>query len=318
VIIAAGTTHGDRSSIRLSEQVVDHCEQEPGTVPEPAVPDTGCQVEAGDELGEVDRDTFLDGAGTVEDADVEGRSLSLFEGDEGSLTFEQRCTLVFLIKHRYISAEQHPAEWSTLIDAQVQLRSRLNDLFLDLHIDSHAQIAFKRQAVPEGDGRFPTLLHDIAHTREETILLIFLRQRFRSERADGADAVLIDRKELLDAVARFRPPDANDRSGDARKVENAIQSLQRSGILLKTADEQRLRLAPVIEVLLPLARLHELLDTLLGLNGTPGVNDTGGTSRATEPDSDPAEDPASDAIPGQDSGWFDATENGTDRLGERE
>ena len=112
---------------------------------------------------------------------------------------------------------------------------------------AHAQIAFKRQAVPEGDGRFPTLLHDIAHTREETILLIFLRQRFRSERADGADAVLIDREELLDAVTRFRPPDANDRSGDARKVENAILSLQRSGILLRTADEQRLRVAPVIE-----------------------------------------------------------------------
>src|SRR5229473_7022514 len=266
---AAETAYGDRSANQTSQQVIDHGEQEPVTVLEPTVLGPACELESGDEFGEDGSDAFVDGPGVVEDADVEGRSLSLFEGDEGFLTYEQRCALVFLIKHRYISAEQHPAEWRTLIDGQVQLRSRLNDLFLDLHIDLHAQIAFKRQAVPDSDGRFPTLLHDIAHTREETILLIFLRQRFRSERADGADAVLVDREELLDAVTRFRPPDANDRSGDARKVENAIVSLQRSGILLKTADEQRLRIAPVIEVLLPLPRLHELLDTLLTLNGTP-------------------------------------------------
>ena len=220
-----------------------------------------------------DDDVFVDLPGVVEDADVEGRSLSLFEGDEGSLSYEQRCALVFLLRHRYVSAEQHPAEWRTIVDARVQMRSRLNDMFLDLHVDARAQVAFKRQAVPDGDGRFPTLLHDIAHTREETILLIFLRQRFRSERADGADAVIVDRQELLDAVTRFRPRDANDQSGDARRVGNAIESLQRSGILLRTADEQRLHIAPVIEVLLPLPRLHQLLDTLLTLNGATPADD---------------------------------------------
>ena len=128
---AADTTYGDRSGMLMSQQVVDHGEQEPITVLEPTVPDPGCEIES----GEVSSNAFVDGPGVVEDADVEGSSLSLFEGDEGALTYEQRCTLVFLIKHRYISAEQHPAEWRTLIDAQVQLRSRLNDLFLDLHID---------------------------------------------------------------------------------------------------------------------------------------------------------------------------------------
>ncbi len=309
---AAETAYGDRSANQTPQQVIDHGEQEPVTVLEPTVRGPACELE----LGEDGSYAFVDGPGVVEDADVEGRSLSLFEGDEGFLTYEQRCALVFLIKHRYISAEQHPAEWRTLIDGQVQLRSRLNDLFLDLHIDLHAQIAFKRQAVPDSDGRFPTLLHDIAHTREETILLIFLRQRFRSERADGADAVLVDREELLDAVTRFRPPDANDRSGDARKVENAILSLQRSGILLKTADEQRLRIAPVIEVLLPLPRLHELLDTLLTLNGTATADDTDGADRAAEHDLDLAEAQAPPAGAGEDLGWLDAAADGTSTIGD--
>jgi hypothetical protein len=307
----AGTTHGDLSSMHLCQEVTDSGDQDQVTTPEPAAPDGTCETE----FGEVISDAFIDGPGVVEDGGIEGRSLSLFEGDEGSLTYEQRCALVFLLKHRYISAEQHPAEWRIVIDAQVLLRSRLNDMFLDLRIDPHAQIAFKRQAVPEGDSRFPTLLHDIAHTREETILLIFLRQRFRSERSDGADAVLVDREELLDAVTRFRPPDANDRSGDARRVENAIVSLQRSGMLIKTADEQRLRVAPVIEVLLPLPRLQELLDTLLTLNGQSPADDTRDAGQAAELDLDSAGAPA----PGTSHGanWLDAAQDDTRTTGQR-
>lgn len=247
----------------------DHTDtaEAPMSVPDPTTPDIDeLDGDLGDELDA--GQPFIDATAAVEDSDVAGRSLSLFEGDEGSLTFDQRRALVFILKHRYISAEENPAEWAVLLDAQIALRARLNDLFLDLHLDHDAQIAFKRQAVPEGDGRFPTLLHDIAHTREETILLVFLRERFRSERSGGSDAVYVDRDELLDTVERFRPPDANDRAGDSRRVENAITSLQRSGLLLKTNDEQRLRIAPVIEVLLPLPRLHELLNSLWTLNGT--------------------------------------------------
>lgn len=203
----------------------------------------------------------------TETGEVERSTLSLFEGDEGGLTLEQRKTLVSLLKHRYISAARQPIEWRTLLESQVLLQSRLNDMFLDLHIDRARQVAFKRQATPEGEGRFPTLLHDIAYTREETILLVFLRQRFRSERADGIDDVFIDREELLAQVGHFRPAHATDQFGDIRKTENALDSLRRAGILFKTADEHRFQVAPVIEVLLPLPRLAELLDWLLGENG---------------------------------------------------
>ncbi len=322
----AGATYGDRTISQPAQRLTDdYSEQKPMAVPEPVMTGLADDLDSDDldpddefdnEFDNAGSDAFISGPGVVEDVDVDGRSVSLFEGDEGTLTYGQRRTLVYLLKQRYISAEQNPAEWRTLIDAQVPLRSRLNDLFLDLHVDLHAQIAFKRQAVPEGDGRFPTLLHDIAHTREETILLIFLRQRFRSERADGTDAVLVDREELLDAVAHFRPPGANDRSGDARKVENAIVSLQRSDILLKTADEQRLRVAPVIEVLLPLQRLQELLDTLLTLNGQIPAADAGNRTLAAQLDFG-AEPTANSTSPGEDLGWIDSTDGDTDTTGRR-
>jgi hypothetical protein len=123
-------------------------------------------------------------------------------------------------------------------------------------------VAFKRQAQSDDATRFPTLLYDQAYTREETILLVLLRQRFRSERAGGGDDVLVDRDELLDHVAQFRPVHATDRSGDGRKAEAAIDNLRKARLLLKTADEHRLRVSPVIEVLLPLPRLAELLEWL--------------------------------------------------------
>jgi hypothetical protein len=229
----------------------------------------------GDDIGDVsDRGGIEFLGGSAGEADA--TSLALFDGDQGGLTFAQRKVLVSLLKHRYLSAARHPAEWRALIDSEQVLRSRLNDLFLDLHLDRDREVAFKRQAVPEGEVVFPTLLYDTAYSREETILLVFLRQRFRNERANGADDVLVDRDELLGQVGHFRPAHATDRSGDARKTEKAVESLRRAGILLKTSDEHRLKVSPVIEVLLPLPRLGELLDWLLGQNdsGPPDTADT--------------------------------------------
>jgi hypothetical protein len=205
--------------------------------------------------------------GTDED-DLETSTLSLFEGDEGRLSLDQRRTMVALMKNRYISAAQHPHEWRTLLADPVTFKSRLNDMFLDLHLDRHNGVAHKRQAVPEGGGRFPTLLHDLAHTREETILLVFLRHRYQSELNAGQDVVFVDRDDLVEHVTGFRPAHATDRSGDERKVANAIDALVKAKILLKTTDEARLRVSEVLPVLLPLPRLHELWEWLMAQNGT--------------------------------------------------
>ena len=200
---------------------------------------------------------------------AEPENFSLFEGDEGGLTIDQRKTLVLLMKHRYISAALQPAEWRILLRSQNLLKSRLNDVFLDLYIDLHYEIAFKRQAVAEGGDRFPTLLHDVSYSREETILLVLLRQRFRSERANGQDIVIVDRDNLVDNVSHFRPENATDRSGDARRAVAAVDSLAKARVLLKTSDPDRFRISAVIEVLLPVERLAELLEWLVAQNGDP-------------------------------------------------
>lgn len=191
---------------------------------------------------------------------VERSTVALFAGDEGGLSLAQRNCLVYLLKNRYLSRLIRPDLWDVLIEHQLLLRSRLNDLFLTLQVDPEGEVAFKRQAVPDNrTTRFPTLLYDTAYTREETVLLVYLRERMQRERIVGADSVLVDWEDLLERIAEFRSPDETDLAGERRRAEKAIDSLKSMGVLHGTRDQDRLTVSPVLDSLMPLARLQELL-----------------------------------------------------------
>lgn len=208
-----------------------------------------------DEPTSVD-DGFIDPE-AVED-DTRDSSLSLFEGDDGELPLDVRQCLVGLIRTPLITRDRHPRAWETLVRNRRILRSRLNDLFLDLVMDAERGVAYKVQVRSEVPRRFPTLLRDTAYTREETVLMVHLRQRHLAE-STGSGRVWVDRQDCIDAVARYRPPSATDVYGDESRTRNAIENLRAMGILERTAEEDRLVISPVIETLLPIGRLKELL-----------------------------------------------------------
>lgn len=216
-------------------------------------------------------------------------TLALFPDDSGGLSLPQRRAFVCLLKNRFVSAADNPVEWRVIREDPEPFKSRLNDMFLDLKLDLQHEVAFKRQAATDGGGReFPTLLHDIPYSREETILLAFLRMRFQSERASGHEDVTVDRDEMITHVASFRPAHATNRSGDAAKSNNAVDNLIKAKVLRKTNDSDRLRVSSVIAVLLPLPRLHELFEWLMSENGTA-------SDEADQPDTDEARYEADEA-----------------------
>jgi hypothetical protein len=251
------------------------------------------------------------------DRPSDAESFALFEGDEGRLDAAQRRALVALLKHRYVSPALQPAEWRTILESEALLGSRLNELFLELQVDRSAEVAFKRQAGSESGRRpFPTLLHDTSYSREETILLVYLRTRLRTELANGARAAIVEHDELLGFVASFRPEHATDRARDDGRVERAIEKLLTARVLLRTKDARRHRIASVVETLLPLERLQELLEWLETQTPTadapqseqepdtpsgPGAVATDGDDDA-EPDEDDPDDLAPEAAsrPGED------------------
>ncbi len=199
---------------------------------------------------------------------VDETSVSLFEGDEGGLEYAQRHALVTLLKQRFVSARTHPRDWQVLVEHERVLRSRLNDLFLDLVVDRSREVAWKRQASSETGGRYPTLLHDTAWSREETLVLVHLRDRLRAGLGSGDARVYIDRDDIVAYVASFRPPHATDEAGDEKRARNAVQSVQKAGLLIATAAEDRFEISEAVEPLLPLELLRELLEALQRANGT--------------------------------------------------
>ncbi|GAA4823293.1 DUF4194 domain-containing protein [Nocardioides caeni] len=225
---------------------------------------------------DTDLDTDLDVDADL-DADLDyveelDDSVSLFEGDEGGLDYGQRQALVALLKQRFISARTHPRDWQVLMDDERVFRSRLNDLFLDLQVDREREVAWKRQAQSEGGGRFPTLLHDTAWSREETLVLVHLRDRLRAGLAGGDVRVYVDRDDLLDYVASYRPGHATDESGDEKRARNAVASVAKAGLLIATAAEERFEISEAVEPLLPLELLQELLEALREANGTTSAS----------------------------------------------
>lgn len=199
---------------------------------------------------------------------LDDASVSLFEGDEGGLEFSQRHALVTLLKQRFISARTHPREWRVLAEHERVLRSRLNDLFLDLAVDRDREVAWKRQATSETGGRFPTLLHDTAWSREETLVLVHLRDRLRAGLAGGETRVFIDREDIVEYVASFRPAHATDEAGDEKRARNAVVTVVKSGLLIGTVGDDRYEISEAVEPLIPLELLRELLESLRRANDT--------------------------------------------------
>lgn len=199
--------------------------------------------------------------------------VAMFEGDTGTLYPEQRRCLHALLKHRYISAERHPDLWDVLLKDEGVIRSRLNDLFLELQVEREQRIAFKRQAVSETGDQLPSLLRDVAHTKEETIVMMALRQRFFAQRQEGDDTVFVERQTLLDEIAGRWPEHLTNRSAALKKAGTGIDGLARAGVLLKTPDPDRFQVSPIIEVLLPVEKLHQLLTWLMTQNGTAPAED---------------------------------------------
>lgn len=199
----------------------------------------------------------------VEADDLVESTHALFTGDTGTLDVDQRTALVVLLKKRFITNRTHEREWRTLTADPDAIRSRLNDLFLDLVLDTEREVAYKRQIQPEsGTKKFPTLLYDKKWTREETILLVHLRSRLRADDAAGNQRAFIDRESLLEAVAAYRPESATDKVADEKRTTRAIETLVSADLLLGSMNADRYEISRAVEAILPVPRLQELLRAL--------------------------------------------------------
>ncbi|CAH0225994.1 MULTISPECIES: DUF4194 domain-containing protein [unclassified Arthrobacter] len=255
------------------------------------------------------RDTFVDGA-------------ALFPGDTGVLPMKVRQALVKLLKGPYIDGGRDEKLWTTLLDNQLILRSRLSELFLTLQLDHERKVAVLRPVDPEaigGSTRSSILRQQRALSRVETIVLLRLRLLLDRHVTAQTDPT-ITREEIAELVAHYQPTGQQDALRDADVVNRAITKLLARQLLLTTGLDDVYTISNALPLALPFenigdipAQIEALVAASTDQSGTEPLLELDADTPATvEDDSDddadaaPAGDPTSDddadAAPGVASG----------------
>lgn len=193
------------------------------------------------------RDTFVDGA-------------ALFPGDTGVLPMKVRQALVRLLKGPYIDGGRDEKLWTTLLDNQVILRSRLSELFLNLQLDHERKIAVLRPVDPEaigGSARSSILRQQRALSRVETIVLLRLRLLLDRHVTAQTDPV-ITREEIAELVAHYQPSGQQDALRDTDVVNRTVTKLLARQLLLATGIEDTFAISRALPLALPFENIGDI------------------------------------------------------------
>lgn len=162
--------------------------------------------------------------------------------DLGELQPATRRVLLQLLRGPYLRASAHPKPWARLLRDEEQLRIRLADLYLDLVVDTDAQVAFIRNLdvddAPKVVRRTPLTLLD-------TVLVLFLRRTLLTE-TDHSVRKYVHREEIEDQLRSYRPVVQSDKKGFDDRIAASINRMKKSSILLTTDEDDRWEISPVL------------------------------------------------------------------------
>ncbi|MFI2566811.1 DUF4194 domain-containing protein [Paenarthrobacter sp. NPDC018779] len=232
------------------------------------------------------RDTFVDGA-------------ALFPGDTGVLPMKVRHALVKLLKGPYIDGGRDEKLWTTLLDNQLILRSRLSELFLTLQLDHDRKIAVLRPVDPEiigASSRSSILRQQRALSRVETIVLLRLRlllDRHVTAQTDPS----ITREEISDLVANYTPAGQQDALRDSDVVTRTITKLLARQLLLPTPLDDTYTISNALPLALPFENIGDIpahIESLVAVaadeSGTEPLLDLDPDSQSEDDDSAGSDD----------------------------
>jgi hypothetical protein len=241
------------------------------------------------------RDTFVDGA-------------ALFPGDTGVLPMKVRQALVKLLKGPYVDGGRDEKLWTTLLDNQLILRSRLSELFLTLQLDHERKIAVLRPVDPEaigGSARSSILRQQRALSRVETIVLLRLRLLLDRHVTAQTDPT-ITKEEVAELVAHYQPAGQQDALRDSDVVNRAITKLLARQLLLTTALDDVYTISNALPLALPFDNIGDIpaqIEALIAATADPT-----GTEAMLELD-DPSPDADDDAADARGEGAAPAAES---------
>jgi hypothetical protein len=234
--------------------------------PEPSAEVSEADGTAGpDDFSAETRDLVLDSElpaaqGSLDTGGIPSDRL-LFPGDRGELRGETRRAIVALLAGPSVDGERQPKLWPVLKRDEAVLRSRLNDMFLELAVDEENRTAFVRQVPQHGETDIPILLRRQPLTFLQSAGLLILRAALASSSAAGQRAV-VGGAELIADLAAYEDPSKSDKARFAKQCAAVVEALKRVSILRPIpGSEDRYEVSPTLALLLPAEQLSALTST---------------------------------------------------------
>ena len=168
----------------------------------------------------------------------------LWEGDEGTLSFDARRALLSLVRGPSVDAERQPELWRALLGSVSTISARLNELFLELVVDADAGVAFVRNVEVEG-MRIPKAVRTQPLTLAATLLVLFLRRELLG---DDSHRTIVSKTDAFEALEPYRIATELDEAGFRRQMEAAWNRLGDANVLVKTDADDRFEVSPVLRL----------------------------------------------------------------------
>lgn len=206
---------------------------------------------------DTDSDDFDYSAEGQDDGALENEAR--FAGDTGTLPVPARRVLVRLLLGPSLDARRHEKLWAIFKRYEKDLKSRLHDIFLELVVDNETKVAFTRQVVSD-EVEVPILLRKQSLSFLESVLLLFLRQKFTQSDAQAERAV-VDQLEMTEYLKAYERSDNVDMSRFGRQMEGAVEKAKKLGVLLKLPGaEDRFEISASLRLLFPVEEIQALTE----------------------------------------------------------
>jgi len=172
----------------------------------------------------------------------------LYPGDTGELPLDARRVLVQLLIGPSLDAKRHSKLWPVLLRHEMQIRSRLAELFLELVLDRDGELAFTRQ-VDTAELDTPILLRRTNLTFLDSVLMLYLRQQLAEADVRGERAV-VSASELNEQLALYENSINTDHAGFTKRVRAAIEKARTNNILNKiSGSDDRYEISATLKLL---------------------------------------------------------------------
>ncbi|MDJ0349538.1 DUF4194 domain-containing protein [Cryobacterium sp. PH29-G1] len=179
----------------------------------------------------------------------------LWAGDTGVLGEQARRALLELIKGPYLSGVKSPALWSALLADEAGIRSRLDELFLELVVDRVGEFAFVRN-VSSTELKVPSAVRSAALTFLDTAMLLVLRQMLLA--GEGEGRVIVGRDDVFEQLRVYRTVD-RDESDFAKRLNSSWLNMKNKlRVIHQAGADDRAEISPVLRLIVDAEQIQAI------------------------------------------------------------